>query len=308
MRILFLGTPAFAVPILEALHENFEVVGVVTQPDKPAGRKLALTTPPVKTKALELGLPVFQPEKASEIPGLTEDQHIDFLITAAYGQILPREALDIPYEDALNVHASLLPKYRGATPLQRALLNGDKETGISIMRMEERLDSGPIFSKRKIDIDPEMRYPDLEKLASSIGATLLLEVLNQYERIHPISQDEQEASYCGKISKEDGLVDPQKETARQIFDKLRAYSPWPGVYTRFQGEKLSLLDFSPQRRARDEKSFPPGTVFEDEGRVLISCSTGAIALQQVQLEGKKPSVAKDFVNGHRQFIGSLLPS
>lgn len=303
-KILFLGTPLFAVPILEKLHQNFKVIGVVTQPDRPVGRKLVLTPPPVKTKAQELGLKVYQPEKAAEILDLITEE-FDFIVTAAYGEYLPSNVIKMAKNDALNVHPSLLPQYRGATPMQSALLNGNASTGVSIIRMAKEMDAGEIFAQHELTIDPDWKYPELEQACSQLGSELITEVISNYDSITPVPQDPAGVTHRTKITKEMGKVDFTRETAQQIHNKLRAFTPWPGVYTFFKEQKLSLLDFSPHLRL-PTPDFTPGTVFQQETKAFITCQAGSIELHQVQLAGKKSMDIKSFLNGHPDFIGSKL--
>jgi methionyl-tRNA formyltransferase len=305
--VLFLGTPHFAVPILEELQKHFEIVGVVTQPDRPVGRKLVLTPPPVKIKAEELGLKVYQPEKASEIPNLIQGE-FDFLVTAAYGEYLPTAVLQLAKKDSLNVHPSLLPKYRGATPMQSALLNGDDKTGVSIIRMAKQMDAGEIFAQSELEVSPEIKYPELEKECSEIGAQLITEVLQKYDQITPVDQDPSQVTHCHKITKEDGLIHWEKESAHQIFNKLRAFTPWPGIYTFFKNQKLSLLEFSPTNPTdpTNPTPLPPGTIFENEKKTFIQTKEDAIELKTLQLAGKKPTDIKSFLNGHPDFLGTKL--
>ena len=304
--LLLLGTSSFAVPILEKLNSEHTIKAVITQPDKPAGRKQELSPSPIKTKALELGLKVLQPTKASEIPELVKD-HIDFLITASYGQYLPKAVLEMPMKDSLNVHPSLLPLYRGATPMQSALLNGDKKTGVSIIRMAKEMDAGPIYSQQQFPLDPDMRYPELEKKCSDIGADLIVSVIKNYHSMSPQDQGGN-VTHCTKIKKEDGEIDWKKETAEKIYNKLRAFTPWPGVYTFFNKQKLSLLDFAPNSvETGHARSLPvPGTVFHRDVACYVSTIDGSIELKMVQLAGKKPTDIKSFLNGYPDFIGTTL--
>jgi methionyl-tRNA formyltransferase len=302
--ILFLGTPHFAVPILDSLAKNFQVVGVVTQPDRPVGRKLVLTPPPIKEKAKELGIPVFQPEKASEIPKLLPEKP-DFIVTAAYGEYLPTSVLNLPKKDALNVHPSFLPNYRGATPMQSALLNGDMTTGVSIIRMVKEMDAGPIFMQEKTAMYADEKYPGLETECSKIGADLITQVIKNYDSITPVPQDNRKATHCKKILKEDGLIHWNQETAYDIYNKLRAFTPWPGVYTFYKNQKLSLLDFSVYPSST-MTNHPPGTVFEFENQILVQCELFCITLEKVQLAGKNPTDIKSFLNGHPDFLGTKL--
>lgn len=312
--LLFLGTPQFAVPILERLHAEHIIKAVITQPDKPVGRKQILTAPPVKVKSEELGIPVLQPEKASEIPALiqqfensesSENFRIDFLITAAYGQYLPTKVLKLPFKDALNVHPSLLPLYRGATPMQSALLNGDQKTGVSIIRMVKEMDTGPIFNQQQFPISTEWKYPELEEKCSQVGADLISSVLSNYHSLSAQDQDESKATFCSKITKQDGQVNWEEESAEQIHNKLRAFTPWPGVFTFWENQKLSLLDFKPSSNNSENK---PGTVYQEDGKILIQCKEGSLNLKEVQLAGKNPAQIKEFLNGHQDFPNSVLSS
>lgn len=304
-NILFLGTPEFAIPILERLHEEHTIIAVVTQPDKPVGRKQVMTPPPVKRKAEELGLTVLQPEKVSAIPKLIEGR-IDFIVTAAYGQYLPTKVLELPFKEALNVHPSLLPLYRGATPMQSALLNGDKKTGVSIIRMVKEMDAGPIFNQIQFPLPMEWKYPDLEKECSEKGAELLLNVINNINSLSPQDQLHTDATFCSKITKQDGEVNWSEETAQEIFNKLRAFTPWPGVYTWWKNQKLSLLEFKATDYRPPTTDHSPGTIFSSDGRICITCKEGTLELQTLQLAGKNPIDIKAFTNGYQDFIGAQL--
>lgn len=323
--VLFLGTPRFAVPILEALAKHHSVIAVITQPDKPVGRKGALTEPPVKKCALELGLQVLQPTASAEIAkAIAKLPPFDFLITAAYGKILPESVLKLAKKDCLNVHCSLLPKYRGATPMQAALLHGDKETGVTIFRMVKELDQGPIFAQRSVTIPGDMMYPWLEKECSKLGAELLLEVLQRYDKLTPIPQNDRLATHCEKIKKEDGLVRFTDEAAEQIWNKYRAFDPWPGIFTHSNGKLLKLIDIG--YCPAIDPDLPPGTVFkhtfprieatfgvvekirEAETMILVKTKKASVALYNVQEEGKKTMPIEAFINGHKDFVGSVLSS
>lgn len=300
--IIFLSAHPLGLPTLEKLHDEHNILAVITQPDRPVGRKQELTPGPIKVRAQELGLTVLQPEKASEIPTLINEQP-DFLITAAYGQFLPDEVLDLPKYESLNIHPSLLPLYRGATPMQSALLNGDNKTGVSIMRMVAKMDAGAVFAQEEFELPPDMRYPELESKCASMGADMLLEVLANIESIKPKEQDHDQATHCSKVSKQDGQVNWSEDSAKNLYNKLRAFTPWPGVYTWWKEQKLSLLDFTAHP---DIQHTEAGTVFESEGSTFIQCDEGAIKLREVQLAGKKPSSIKDFLNGHSEFQTAKL--
>ncbi|MDP2691357.1 MAG: methionyl-tRNA formyltransferase [Candidatus Gracilibacteria bacterium] len=306
-KIVFLGTPEFAISILEKLHEEHDIIVVITQPDRPTGREQILTAPPVKIRAEQLGIPVLQPQKAFDIRNgiLKITTHPpDFLITAAYGEYLPKTVLTLPEKDALNVHPSLLPLYRGATPMQSALLNGDKKTGISIIRMVKEMDAGPIFAQEEFPLPADMKYPDLEKLCSQRGAELISHVLAHHDDITPVDQESSHATMCHKINKEDGLISWSEASAIQIYNKFRAFTPWPGAFTQFKDQKLSILDASALPNA--ESGHPPGTVFQENGQTLVQCQKGSLLIKVLQLAGKNAVDIKSFLNGHADFLGAKL--
>ncbi len=297
MKVIFCGTPDFAVPFLISLihDKDIEVQAVVTQPDKPVGRKQILTPPPVKQTAIEYDLPVLQPDSINEdFLELIKKMEPDFIIVIAYGIILPQEMIDIPKCDCINVHASLLPKYRGAAPVQTSLLNGDKETGITIMKINEKLDKGDIYMLRKVAIDEADTTEILSKRLSEIGAIILPSALKDIEDhvLSPIEQNEDDASYCKKISKNDARIDPEKENAEEILNKLRAFTKWPGIYMDFQNKRLKIL----HAKASKEK-VDPGQLKDIDGNLILGTKKESIKLFKVQMEGKKPVAAKDFING-----------
>jgi len=264
-----------------------------------------LTAPPVKREAQELGLTVLQPKKASEIPALIEKQP-EFLITMAYGQYLPKEVLELPFKDALNVHPSLLPLYRGATPMKSALLNGDQKTGVSIMRMVKEMDTGPVFNQQQFPIPAEWKFPELEQKCSQVGAELLSSVLKNYQSLSAQEQDHSKATFCSKISKQDGQVNWAEESAEQIHNKLRAFTPWPGVYTFWKEQRLNLLDFTAINNHQSPIANQPGTVYQEDNTTYIQTKDGSIELEKLQLAGKNPAKIKEFLNGHQDFISSTL--
>lgn len=297
MKVIFCGTPEFAVPFLISLmHDNeIEVQAVVTQPDKPVGREQILTPPPIKETAQQYNLPVLQPEAINEdFLELIKKMKPDFIVVIAYGMILPKEMINIPKYDCINVHASLLPKYRGASPIQTALLNGDKETGVTIMQIDEELDKGGIYLLRKVAIDSTDTSEILSKRLAEIGAIILPSVLKDIadEVLTPLPQNEDDANYCKKISKKDAHIDPKKESADQILNKLRAFTPWPGIYMDFKGKRLKILN------AKDSKEKAKAGEFKDvDGRLILGTNKDSIELFKVQMEGKNPVLAKEFING-----------
>jgi len=190
--------------------------------------------------------------------------------------------------------------------MKSALLNGDEKTGVSIMRMVKEMDAGPVFAQRQFPLDPDMKYPELEKHCAEMGAEMLLDIIKNFDSMSPQEQDHDRASHCSKISKQDGQVDWTKDSATDLYNKLRAFTPWPGIFTTWKDQKLSLLDFNPISCPKDVTPHPAGTVFQSGEKVLIECTEGAIVLKEVQLAGKKPADMKSFLNGYPDFLGAQL--
>ncbi|MCL5999761.1 MAG: methionyl-tRNA formyltransferase [Chloroflexi bacterium] len=307
-RILFMGTPQFAVPVLSALVEKVEIVAVVTQPDAPAGRGRALTRSPVKQFALAHGLPVLQPEslKPPEVVAQLRAYTPDAIVVAAFGQILRRDVLALPPRGCINVHASLLPRWRGASPISAAIAAGDSTTGITIMLMEAGLDSGPILSQRAEPIRPDDTTASLGERLSHTGAALLPETLPRWlnGQITPQRQDESQVTKCSPLKKDDGRIDWSRN-AGEIERQVRAMTPWPSAWTVWQSKQLQV------KRARISAMqplvpSPAGTVIGDSAAVCVQCGEGILELLEVQLEGKRAMPASEFARGQRQLAGALL--
>lgn len=303
-RIVFMGTPDFAVPSLRGLIDAHDVIGVVTQPDRPAGRRGKLKAPPVKLVAQENGIPVFQPEKlrrAEAIEHLKQWQ-ADVYIVAAFGQILPQSVLDIPPHGCLNVHASLLPRWRGAAPIQAAIRAGDDETGVTIMQMDAGLDTGPMLSKQAITIAPDETGQSLHDKLADIGAQLLLATLPGYVNgsISPQPQDDEHATYAPQIKKSDGEINWQDDAAA-VDRQVRAYTPWPGTYT-FWGD--NQLKIHAGRIA--DGSAEPGKVITHDSGIAIGTGSGLYVPETLQMAGKKPVSAQDFINGYPEIVDHTL--
>ena len=296
MKIVFFGTPEFAMPNLEALYhsKDMEILSVVTQPDKPQGRKKILTPPPVKILAKELNLKIIQPKNKKElINALSTLEKANFFVVIAFGMILPQEVLSMPKYGAINVHASLLPKYRGASPIQESLLNGDIETGISVIKIDQELDHGDIFLIKRLNIEKNDNFATLSVKLALLSSNLLPHLLHDIAGSHlsPIHQDHQKATYCHKITKEDGKIN-FSSSAEEIKNMINAYTPWPGVYTEFAGKKLKIIS----TEISDEK-IQPGE-FKIENKILkIGTKKGALIPTKLQPEGKKVMDAKAFING-----------
>jgi methionyl-tRNA formyltransferase len=304
-QIIFMGTPDFAVPILNALIEHHTVIGVVTQPDRPVGRKGEVRQPPVKQTAQQHGIPVFQPEKIRQphaIDTLRAMGVPDAYVVAAFGQILPKAVLDIPPHGSVNVHASLLPRWRGAAPIQAAIREGDDQTGITIMQMDEGLDTGPMLAKAAIKITPHETGSTLHDKLSELGATLLIQALPAYlsGNVTPTPQDDTAATLAPQIQKKDGQIDwtsPAAHTERLV----RAFTPWPGTYTFWQGKRLKILGGS-VGGGREA----PGRVVLKGDALAIGTGDGLFYPHQLQLAGSRALAVTDFINGHGEIIGATL--
>ena len=316
MRIVFMGTPEFAVPSLEHLILNqYQVVAVYTQPDKPSGRGRSLVSLPVKRAALAWNLPVVQPGglKRAEAVEQLASFHPDVIVVAAFGQILPQSVLDIPGYGCINIHPSLLPRFRGASPVAAAILAGDEFTGVSIMLMDAGLDTGPVLARAQIPISAQDITGSLTAKLSHIAARLLQEVLVGWLRgeLTPQPQNEAEATYSGTITKEEGEID-WRLSAIDIWRRVRAFQPWPGCYTRWQGRQLKIIEAVPlpDERAGDMGRVVALTPTTDRSEAIFGVHTGdgILGVLKVQLEGKRAMSAAEFLRGQRQFIGAILSS
>jgi len=306
MRVVFLGTPAFAVPTLEALARAHAVISVITQPDRPKGRGQELAESPVKQAARKLGIPVYQPER---IRRPEAQEHLaalepEIMVVVGYGQIIPQSVIDIAPRGIVNVHASLLPKYRGAAPIQWAIAKGEAKTGVTTMQINAGLDTGDILLKCETDIGPEETAIEVSERLATMGAELLVETLDSLERsaIVPQKQDEAQASYAPILKKQDGEIS-WNATASAIHNQVRGLLPWPGAYTYFRGQMLHVW------RARvtgDRAELAPGRVAAGPG-FRVACGDGQVLqLLEVQLEGRKRMSAEAFANGHRLSENDVL--
>jgi len=312
MKIIFFGSPEFAIPSFKALIETKEdeVIGVVTQPDRPKGRGRKLTPPPIKIIAQQYNLPVYQPEtvKDDNFINLVKTLAPDLLVVVAFGQILPKALLSIPPHGAINVHPSLLPKYRGAAPIQWAIINGETITGVSIVRITPRLDSGDILLQKAVPIGPEETAGELHDVLAKLGAELLLEAIRGLKKstLTSIPQDERLASYAPKLKKEDGLID-WAASAKKIACLIRGLDPVPGAYTYLDGKLLKL--FRPKAIPFTPKDTPPGTIIEakPEG-IQIVTGEGILLVKEIQLEGRKRLPVSEFIKGYPKLVGKKLGS
>ncbi|MFC7442380.1 methionyl-tRNA formyltransferase [Laceyella putida] len=303
-----MGTPDFAVPSLRALvEEGYDVVGVVTQPDRPKGRKRELTPPPVKVAAQQFGIPVYQPEKLRDPAALEEVLSLepDLIVTAAYGQILPERILQAPRHGCINVHASLLPKYRGGAPIHWALINGEKETGVTIMYMVKALDAGDMIAKRAIPVTPEDHVGTMHDKLSRLGADLLKEILPALLRgqVEAEPQEESEATFAPNIKREDERIDWNR-SAEALACQVRGLCPWPVAFTTWKGKPFKIW----WAIATDERAdAAPGTVTKlDEQGIVVATGEGSLILKEVQPAGKKRMPVSEFVRGRQMEAGERL--
>jgi len=312
LRTIFMGTSEFAAEILEALvNAGYNIVSVYTQPDKKAGRDQEVKSSAVKIFSEKNKINVHQPEK---LDGATvkeiADQRPDIIILAAYGKIIPKTILDIPGFGALNIHTSLLPKYRGPSPIQNSLLNGEKETGVTVILMDEKIDTGDILSHKPTEIGKDENAAELSKKLAKVASELLLETLPRWveRKITPQKQDDSKATLCQLIEKADGKI-VWSDDAESIYNRYRAFTPWPGIFTfwekgdslkRLKLNKIGLMKINP------EIKHHAGEVFQLGEKIGVQAGTGVIILDEIQLEGKSSVSIDEFVNGYPDFLGSAL--
>jgi methionyl-tRNA formyltransferase len=309
MILVFCGTPRFAVPTLEKLAEAGHAVPlVVTQPDRPRGRGMEVTVSPVKEAALRLHLPLVQPEKIktnedfrAQLAGLNPDA----IIVVGYGRIIPQWMIDLPRWGNLNLHASLLPRYRGAAPIQWAIANGESVTGVTTMRIDTGLDTGAILLQLEVPIEPSDSAETLGPKLAAVGAALMVKTLQGLEsgQVRAVPQDHTKATLAPILKKEDGRIDFSR-TANEIFNRLRGFQPWPGAFTTFKGKALQVHKASPSTL---KCSVEPGEIATDGTSLTVGCGQGtALDLIEIQMEGKRRMLAREFINGYRPKPGDRL--
>lgn len=312
IKIVFMGTPDFAVPGLESLinNSNFEIIAVFTKTDQPVGRKLKVTSPPIKDVAIKYNIPVFQPEKIKNEFETINKLQPDLIVVIAYGKIIPPEILTIPKYGCINVHASLLPKYRGSACLNAPILNGDTETGVTIMLMEAGLDTGPILKQEKIDLLGKETLEDLHDKLSLLGASLLPQTLISYVKneIIPQKQDDSKASYVKMLDKKDGRIIWQ-DPAIKIERMIRAYNPWPGTYSQDKNGKMIKIikaEFLLDSQQKAENTRKPGELILKDKQLLARCGQDYLVILELQIEGGRALKTADFLSGHPDFIKQVL--
>ena len=309
MILVFCGTPQFAVPTLEALvAAGHSVPLVVTQPDRPRGRGMEIAASPVKQVASRIGIPVVQPaavKNNAEFRAQLETLHPDAIIVVGYGRIIPQWMIDLPRFGNLNLHASLLPKYRGAAPIQWAIANGEPITGVTTMRIDAGLDTGDILMQREMTILPDDTAETLAPKLASVGAELMVETLRGLEsgQVKPIPQDHSLATLAPILKKEDGRMDFSR-SASELFNRMRGFRPWPGAFTTFRAKNLQVHRAEPVQVAGQ---LPPGAIAADGARLLLGCGHGTtLNLIEIQLDGKRRMTAQEFINGYQPKPGNRL--
>lgn len=297
-RIVYMGTPFFAVAPLKALCKTEDVALVVTQPDRPSGRGRKSTMSPVKNEALVRGIPVLQPESVRDRKAILAlgDTDCDVIVVAAYGQILPKEILELPAFGCINIHASLLPKYRGASPIIQAIIQGEKRTGVTTMMIDEGRDTGDILLQESLEISEEETAGMLTERLSRLGARTMVETLGalREKRLTPVPQDESQASYFPRLTKEQGEIDWNRDAA-VIRDHVRGMDPWPGAYTFLQGERLKVWRVRPH-----PEPGSPGKVLSVSDRLIVGAKSGSVVIDELQLPGKKRVSGPDFLRGQKK--------
>ncbi|WP_426349284.1 methionyl-tRNA formyltransferase [Alloiococcus sp. CFN-8] len=308
MKIVFMGTPDFSVPSLKALAESHDVAAVFTQPDRPKGRGKKLSMSPVKELALQKNIPVHQPEKLknnNEVFEIIKSYQPDIIVVVAFGQILPKEILQLPRYGCVNLHASLLPKYRGAAPINWSIINGEKEAGNTTMLMAEGLDTGDMLLKDSIKLDENINAGELHDILASRGAKLLIDTLEGLEanNIVPMPQNDSLSTYASMLSKEMAVIDWNK-SAEEIHNFIRGLNPWPVAYSYYENQMLKIYESEVTSQKSTEK---PGTVIEvSKSGIKVSCGMGVILIKKIQLPNSKPMYVKDYINGNDLKVKALL--
>lgn len=311
IKTIFIGTPDFAIPSLEAVikDKNFEVIAVITQPDKKIGRKQIITPPPVKKKAEEFNIPIYQPEKIKNL-NLTNLQP-DLIVVAAYAQIIPKNILNLPILGCINIHGSLLPKYRGASCIQAAIENGDQETGVTIMLMDEGLDTGSILNKASLPIDKKDTFGSLYTKLANLGGEIIIPTLLKYfnKELKPAPQGNN-FSYSPVLKKEDGRINWDMD-AKKVERFIRSRQPWPGAFSRLFFSELDSLNFNikiieVKTEILKENNYKTGEIFLNKTELAVQCGNNAVVIEKLQIEGKRIITAAEFIRGHKDLVGKIL--
>ncbi len=310
MRIVYMGTPYFGIrPLVELAGNGYNIVAVYTQPDRPMGRGRVVDEPPVKKAALKLNLNVIQPENLKSTEEITRLAELkpDVIVVAAYGQILRQTVLDIPPFGCINIHPSLLPVYRGMSPIPSAILNGDEFTGVSIMLLDKGVDTGPILERAQIPVATQDDTGLLMEKLSRLGAQLLLDALPRWfnKELTPQPQNNANATYTKTLTKDAGKIDWHL-SAMELWRRIRAYQPWPGCYTQWQGKQLKIIEAVPLAGEEDTRPGKVVAIKHESAAFGIGCGDGILGVIRLQLEGKKVMTAEEFLRGQKQILGAIL--
>lgn len=307
-KIIFAGTSEFGLPCLRSLQESgfFEISAVITQPDKKVGRKQVLTPSPIKQEAQKTGLEVWQPEKIEDMADSIREHSPVVMVVVSYGQIIPKEILNIPEHGCINIHGSLLPRYRGAAVIPAPILNGDKKSGVTIIKMDDGLDTGDILEQKEMELDPRETASTLHDKLAQLGGEVIVPTLINYIRgdIDPRPQDDAQASYKRMLKKQDGHLD-WKGTAEETERAIRALNPWPGTFGYADGKLIKILEADPDILNNSDNST--GTLFvDDDGHLSLQCGQGVLRIKKLQPEGKKPITAEEFLQGYQKHLPQPL--
>lgn len=312
IKIVFFGTSEFALPALRALiQKKWHIVAVITKPDEPAGRKLLMTPPPVKELALQAGVPIFQPEVLEPDFFKKEVPEADLFIVAAYGKIIPQQVMALPKLGAINIHPSLLPRWRGPSPIQAAIFYGDQETGVTLIKLDELMDHGPLIAQEKVSIKETSSYSELADALAQLAADMLTRILPDWVhgKISAIPQNDELASFCKLLKKDDGRVNWSR-SAKDIERMIRAYHPWPGAWTLWpSGQKIYRIKIESAICVADESPFEgmPGNIWQSKSHpLLVKTKQGSVALKKIIIEGKKALNAKELTHGYPEIIGATF--
>ncbi len=306
-KIIFMGTPDFGLPALDALRREFDVCAIVTRPDRPAGRGQKVIRTPVKNYALEHCINVFQPESATDAAAELAALEPDFILTAAFGQLLKREILDIPRKACINIHASLLPKLRGASPINQAVIQGEKRTGVTTFIMDEGMDTGDILLKVEVEIGDDETAGELHDRLAQAAREIAVRSIADFDSIVPIKQDESKATYSGKMKKVDGRINWTRN-AVDIRNRVRGCAPWPSAFTFHNGKFLKIWRAENVVSAPDDNDIPGTVQKSDENGILVSTGGGALLIREVQLEGRKRQSVDSFLRGYTIKEGDVFGS
>jgi len=306
-RIIFAGTSEFGIPTLEKIKAQHELVLIITQPDKPSGRNKILAPSPIKLWAQKNNIPLEQPERIKDLELRIKSVEADLMIVAAYGQIIPEDVLNIPSKGSINIHGSVLPQYRGASPIQTTLLNNDFTAGVTILQMDAKMDHGPILGIKTITLNGDETFPQLYKTLSLLSVDLTLDVVSKIfdGNIQPQVQNHQDATYTKLLDRTDGRIDWSSKTVVEIDAQIRALNPEPGTWTMLKGKVVKILE---AKKATDNKIDLPGKIYVLNGEIAVKCLDGSLILKRVKPEGKNEMTGKDFLNGLQNLSDKIFIS